>query len=74
LPALELSENEKMVYDSLDHEELSTDEVIRKCGPAQLGGFGGVVQPGDEARGETTAGKNVWCGTVEKYSEQIQIE
>ncbi|MDD5141308.1 MAG: DNA-processing protein DprA [Verrucomicrobiales bacterium] len=32
LPALELSENEKMVYDSLNHEELSTDEVIRKCG------------------------------------------
>ena len=32
MPALELSENEKLVYDSLSHEELSTDEVIRKCG------------------------------------------
>jgi DNA processing protein len=32
LPAIELSENEKLVYDSLDKEELSTDEVIRKCG------------------------------------------
>jgi DNA processing protein len=32
LPALELGENEKLVYDSLDHEELAIDEVIRKCG------------------------------------------
>jgi DNA processing protein len=32
LSALELSENEKLVYDALGHEELSTDEVIRKCG------------------------------------------
>jgi DNA processing protein len=32
LPALELGENEKQVYDSLDHEELAIDEVIRKCG------------------------------------------
>jgi DNA processing protein len=32
LPALELGDNEKLVYDSLDHEELAIDEVIRKCG------------------------------------------
>ncbi len=32
LPALELSENEKLVYDSLSREEKSIDEVIRKCG------------------------------------------
>jgi DNA processing protein len=32
LPALELSENEKLVYDALSREEMSTDEVIRKCG------------------------------------------
>ncbi len=32
LPALELSENEQLVYDALGHEELSVDEVIRKCG------------------------------------------
>jgi DNA processing protein len=30
LPALELSPNEQKVYDTLDHEELSIDEVIRK--------------------------------------------
>jgi len=32
LPAMELSENEKLVYDSLGNEELAIDEVIRKCG------------------------------------------
>ena len=32
LPALELSENEKLVFDSLGKEELAIDEVIRKCG------------------------------------------
>lgn len=32
LPAMELSENEKLVYDALGNEELSTDDVIRKCG------------------------------------------
>jgi DNA processing protein len=32
LPALELGENEKLVYDSLGREEASTDDVIRKCG------------------------------------------
>jgi DNA processing protein len=32
LPALELSENEKLVYDALSREEASTDDVIRKCG------------------------------------------
>ena len=32
LPALELSENEKKVYDVLGKEELSIDDVIRKCG------------------------------------------
>jgi DNA processing protein len=32
LPALELGENEKLVYDVLSREELSIDEVIRKCG------------------------------------------
>jgi len=31
LPALELSENEQLVYDSLSREEMSIDEVIRKC-------------------------------------------
>ncbi len=30
LPALELSANEQAVYDTLDHEELSIDDVIRK--------------------------------------------
>jgi len=30
LPALELPENEKLVYDSLSHEESSIDEVIRR--------------------------------------------
>jgi len=30
LPALELSENEKLVYDALGIEELTIDEVIRK--------------------------------------------
>jgi DNA processing protein len=32
LPALELSDNEQKVYDALDHEEISIDEVIRKSG------------------------------------------
>jgi DNA processing protein len=32
LPALELSENEQKVYDTLSNEELSIDEVIRKSG------------------------------------------
>jgi DNA processing protein len=32
LPALELSENEQKVYGTLDHEELSIDDVIRKSG------------------------------------------
>jgi DNA processing protein len=32
LPALELSENEKLVYDALNQDESSTDEVIRKTG------------------------------------------
>jgi DNA processing protein len=32
LPALELSENEQKVYDALDDEERSIDEVIRKSG------------------------------------------
>jgi DNA processing protein len=32
LPALELSENEQIVYDSLGREEMSIDEVIRKSG------------------------------------------
>jgi DNA processing protein len=32
LPALELSENEKRVYDSLSREESSTDDVIRQSG------------------------------------------
>ena len=32
LPALELSANEQKVYDVLDHEERSIDEVIRKSG------------------------------------------
>jgi DNA processing protein len=32
LPALELSENEKLVYDALSNEESSIDEVIRKSG------------------------------------------
>jgi DNA processing protein len=32
LPALELNENEKLVYDSLSREESSMDEVIRKSG------------------------------------------
>jgi DNA processing protein len=32
LPALELSENEQKVYDTLNHEEVSIDEVIRKSG------------------------------------------
>jgi DNA processing protein len=32
LPALELSENEQKVYDTLGNEEISIDEVIRKSG------------------------------------------
>jgi DNA processing protein len=32
LPALELSDNEQKVYDALDNEERSIDEVIRKSG------------------------------------------
>lgn len=32
LPALELSENEQKVYDTLDSEEVSIDDVIRKSG------------------------------------------
>jgi DNA processing protein len=32
LPALELSENEQKVHDVLGKEELSIDDVIRKCG------------------------------------------
>jgi DNA processing protein len=31
LPALELNDNEKLVYDALGNEEMSIDEVIRKC-------------------------------------------
>ena len=30
LPAIELSENEQKVYDTLDHEEVGIDDVIRK--------------------------------------------
>jgi DNA processing protein len=32
LPALELSANEQQVYDALDAEERSIDELIRKSG------------------------------------------
>ncbi len=32
LPALELSGNEQKIYDTLDHEEVSIDEVIRQSG------------------------------------------
>src|SRR5438094_1088667 len=32
LPAIELSENEQKVYDALNHEESSIDEVIRRSG------------------------------------------
>jgi DNA processing protein len=32
LPALELNENEKLVYDSLGNEEMAIDEVIRGSG------------------------------------------
>jgi DNA processing protein len=32
LPALELSANEQAVYDTLDHEEVGIDDVIRKSG------------------------------------------
>ncbi len=32
LPALELGENERKVYDALNHEESSIDEVIRRSG------------------------------------------
>jgi DNA processing protein len=32
LPALELSEREKIIYDVLSREESSIDEVIRRCG------------------------------------------
>jgi DNA processing protein len=32
LPALDLSENEQKVFGALDREELTTDDVIRKCG------------------------------------------
>jgi DNA processing protein len=32
LPALELGEKEKIIYDALSREESSIDEVIRKCG------------------------------------------
>jgi DNA processing protein len=32
LPALELGPNEQKVYDALDHEEVSIDDVIRKSG------------------------------------------
>jgi len=32
LPALELNENEKLVYDALGQEELAIDEVIRASG------------------------------------------
>ena len=32
LPALELSENEKRVYDSLSEEDSAIDEVIRRSG------------------------------------------
>ena len=32
LPALELSENEQKIYDTLNHEERSIDEIIRKSG------------------------------------------
>lgn len=32
LPALELSENEQKVFDTLDHEEIGIDDIIRKSG------------------------------------------
>ena len=32
LPAISLSENEQKAYDALSAEEISIDEVIRKCG------------------------------------------
>jgi len=31
LPAIELSENEQKVFDTLDHEQVNIDEIIRKC-------------------------------------------
>ena len=41
LPALELSENERKIYDTLNHEEISIDEVIRKSGlPASAASVG----------------------------------
>ncbi len=59
LPALELSENEKLVYDSLSNEESSIDEVIRRSGLPSSAVIGGVVGFGNEARGETIAGEIV---------------
>src|SRR3989449_4628277 len=32
LPAIELSDPEQKVYDTLDHEELGMDDIIRKSG------------------------------------------
>jgi len=32
LPAIELSENEQKVFDTLDHEQVNIDEIIRKSG------------------------------------------
>ena len=59
LPALELSENEQKVYDALSrrgNDALTKSSAKR---PAEFGGERGVVQPGDEAAGETIAGEIV---------------
>jgi DNA processing protein len=32
LPALDLSENEQKIFGALDNEEVTIDDVIRKCG------------------------------------------
>ncbi len=59
LPALELSQNEQMVYDTLSNEEVSIDDVIRKSGLPAFGGIRRALQPRNETSDPAIAWENV---------------
>src|SRR5258707_9545542 len=58
LPALELSENEQKVYDTLDSEDYNIDEVIRKSGLPTSAGSSAAVGPEKKPPGPQFPGKN----------------
>ena len=66
LPAIELSVNEKKVFDALDNEELSIDEVIRKSGLPSSAVSVALLGFGNETRGENSYRGNCLLKTCEQ--------